>query len=220
MQQKAKTLGTDILYHPGVTPHHSHFTYAQCLETIIECSQRSYTLKDNGSLILAEELAKATNDVIQLHLHKQAFSPSLMIPWVANRRGFLMRWNDVVFGSLQILLVDRARDQLPLPFIQCERLAQNCAWCLHILEREAQLQYQYAQENAEAIQKVVDLSPSEYSVLALMTQGLSTRAIADKMHLSKRTIETHQRNIYQILDVHSQREAIQIGIHAGILHHE
>ena len=38
------------------------------------------------------------------------------------------------------------------------------------------------------------------------------------LHLSKRTIETHQRNIYQLLEVHSQREAILIGLAAGLGH--
>ncbi len=216
MRQETKVIGLDVPYHPEVSSTLTHITYAQCLETIIACSQRPYTINDDRSLALAVELAKITDDRIQLHPCRQIFSPALTIPCIAGRRGFLMRWNDVVYGSLQVLLRDQESYYLPLPFVQCERLAKDCAWCLHLLECEVQQQHKQRRKSTEVIRKVADLSACEYSVLSLMTQGLSTSAIADKLHLSKRTIETHQRNIYQKLDVHSQREAVQVGMDVGI----
>jgi DNA-binding NarL/FixJ family response regulator len=105
---------------------------------------------------------------------------------------------------------------MALPASFCERLARDCAWCLHILEKEVHLQRQKQVSSEEARKKVRALSGAQFTVLQLMVKGLSTRAIADSLHLSKRTIETHQRCIYQELDVHSQREATLIGLAAGL----
>jgi DNA-binding NarL/FixJ family response regulator len=103
-----------------------------------------------------------------------------------------------------------------MPIDQCERLANDCGWCLHVLESEKIRQFQHQQARKDAQQKVAMLSTSERQVLQLMVRGLSTRTIAEKLQVSKRTIETHQRHMYQMFDVHSQREAVLIGLTAGM----
>ncbi len=52
------------------------------------------------------------------------------------------------------------------------------------------------------------LTPREREILRLLTEGLTKRQIADKLFLSFFTIDTHVRNIYAKLHVHSRSGAI------------
>jgi DNA-binding CsgD family transcriptional regulator len=184
--------------------------------SIINCLQRFDGSEENIEEQIAAEISQATQDHIQLHFHRQSALSPVVIPYVAGRRGFLVRWGDKIYGSLQIRLIGELRDQHVLPIPLCERLAQDCAWSLHILGEEAEQQRKKQMARSDAGQKISTLSVAQYTVLEMMVKGFSTRAIADMLGLSKRTVETHQRNIYQILDVHSQREAVLIGLTAGL----
>ena len=50
------------------------------------------------------------------------------------------------------------------------------------------------------------LSEREAEVLSYMTQGLSEKEIADKIHVSVNTIKTHRKHVYQKLHVRSRSE--------------
>ncbi len=52
------------------------------------------------------------------------------------------------------------------------------------------------------------ISKREKEVLKLVAQGLTTKEIADKLFVSKRTIETHRSNILKKLDVQNTAELI------------
>ncbi len=75
--------------------------------------------------------------------------------------------------------------------------------------------------NAQIARKVLDmftglaapkndysLTEREKEILRLMTDGLTKRAIADKLFVSYFTIDTHLKNIYTKLHVHSGRGAV------------
>lgn len=53
-----------------------------------------------------------------------------------------------------------------------------------------------------------NLTDRERDVLKLMTEGLATKQIADRLELSYHTIDTHLRNIYAKLHVHNRSEAV------------
>ncbi len=52
------------------------------------------------------------------------------------------------------------------------------------------------------------LTEREQSILELMTQGLIKKEIADKLSVSYHTVDTHLRNIYTKLHVHSRTGAV------------
>jgi DNA-binding NarL/FixJ family response regulator len=52
------------------------------------------------------------------------------------------------------------------------------------------------------------LSARERTILKLLTEGLTKRQIAEKLFLAPTTIETHSKNIYSKLQVHSRSEAV------------
>ncbi|GIK37207.1 MAG: response regulator transcription factor [Anaerolineae bacterium] len=59
------------------------------------------------------------------------------------------------------------------------------------------------------------LSEREQEVLALLTQGLSNKEIAQHLYLSVRTVEGHLVNAYGKLGVHSRTEAALYAIRQG-----
>jgi NarL family two-component system response regulator LiaR len=57
-----------------------------------------------------------------------------------------------------------------------------------------------------------DLSAREREVLALMTQGLSNRAIAERLVISASTVDFHVSNILGKLGVASRTEAVAVAV--------
>jgi DNA-binding NarL/FixJ family response regulator len=51
------------------------------------------------------------------------------------------------------------------------------------------------------------LSPREKDILKLLVEGLSHKAIAERLFISPHTVRTHLKNIYEKLHVHSKSEA-------------
>lgn len=58
----------------------------------------------------------------------------------------------------------------------------------------------------------LQLTNREIDVLELLSQRLSNKEIADRLHVSSETIKRHTRNLYQKLDVHGRRDAVARGV--------
>lgn len=59
------------------------------------------------------------------------------------------------------------------------------------------------------------LSARETEVFVLFSQGRSTPYIRDVLHISKNTVDSHAKNIYRKLEVHSRQELINL-VHESI----
>ena len=62
-----------------------------------------------------------------------------------------------------------------------------------------------------------DLSEREKEILSLLVDGLSKKQIAEKIFLSHHTVDSHIRNIYAKLEVHSRSSAISKAIREKLL---
>lgn len=62
-----------------------------------------------------------------------------------------------------------------------------------------------------------ELSEREVEVLALIAGGLTNAEIAEALHVSVRTVETHRAHIHQKLDVRTRAELVRIARNAGVL---
>lgn len=60
------------------------------------------------------------------------------------------------------------------------------------------------------------LSDREREVLQLMSEGKSTKEIAQQLNLSIKTVETHRNNIMSKLDIHSVAELTKYAIREGL----
>ncbi len=61
------------------------------------------------------------------------------------------------------------------------------------------------------------LTDRELQLLQLVSQGLSNRAIAQKLSISHNTVKYHLKNILQKLNVQNRTEAVAIAIRDGLL---
>ncbi len=60
------------------------------------------------------------------------------------------------------------------------------------------------------------LSEREREVLQLMAEGHATVEVATRLHVSRKTIETHRKNIMQKLELHSIAELTKFAVREGI----
>lgn len=61
------------------------------------------------------------------------------------------------------------------------------------------------------------LSPREIEVLQLLAEGKRAGEIADRLHLSVKTVQTHRRNIMEKLDLHNLAELTKYAIQEGLI---
>ncbi len=59
------------------------------------------------------------------------------------------------------------------------------------------------------------LSNRELDIIKLAARGLTNKEIADKLHLSYRTVEGHMRDVFNKLGVGSRTEAVLFGLRKG-----
>jgi NarL family two-component system response regulator LiaR len=65
--------------------------------------------------------------------------------------------------------------------------------------------------------KAEPLTPREREVLRLLALGLSNDEIAERLFITKRTVQNHVSNIYGKLDLDSRAEAVLYAIRQGIV---
>lgn len=73
------------------------------------------------------------------------------------------------------------------------------------------------EEIAEVDCEPTDLSPREYEVLQLITKGFKTSEIAEELHVSVHTINSHRKNILKKLKLKSPAELIVYAMETGIV---
>jgi LuxR family maltose regulon positive regulatory protein len=62
-----------------------------------------------------------------------------------------------------------------------------------------------------------ELTAREQTVLGLLPTGLSAREIADELGISRDTVKTHTKRIYEKLGVSSRRSAVARGRALGLI---
>ncbi len=71
--------------------------------------------------------------------------------------------------------------------------------------------------NGDEFVKEISLSMRERDVITLVAQGLTNREIAERLFLSKHTIETHRKKIMRKLSFKSSADLIQFAIIQGMV---
>ena len=63
----------------------------------------------------------------------------------------------------------------------------------------------------------VKLTRREAEVLTLIVQGASSKQVADRLFVSKRTVDFHLANVYQKLEVSNRMQALHEAVRRGLL---
>ena len=69
-------------------------------------------------------------------------------------------------------------------------------------------------------EEVSRLTPREHQVLRLLADGLGTKAISDRLHISPKTVNTHVQRLLVKLDVHSRAEAVAVAFRTGLMNED
>jgi DNA-binding NarL/FixJ family response regulator len=72
-----------------------------------------------------------------------------------------------------------------------------------------------AEENISNIKQ--KLTRREIEILKLITEGLSNQLVADKLHISVRTVEAHKHNIMKKLEIYNTAELVKYAIKNNII---
>ena len=76
---------------------------------------------------------------------------------------------------------------------------------------------QKREEEYEARQAIESLTPREIEVLQALTEGLDSKGIAERLHISLRTERNHMASILSKLEVHSQLQALVFSVRHGVV---
>lgn len=61
------------------------------------------------------------------------------------------------------------------------------------------------------------LTPREREVLQLIARGFNNRQIAERLHISVKTVETHRGNMMRKLDVHDRAGVVKFAMDSGLI---
>jgi DNA-binding NarL/FixJ family response regulator len=81
----------------------------------------------------------------------------------------------------------------------------------------ARLMSHFASPSQELEGNSETLTERELQLLALVSEGLSNRAIAQRLSISYNTVKYHMKNILQKLGVQNRTEAVATAIRSGLL---
>jgi len=70
--------------------------------------------------------------------------------------------------------------------------------------------------------KIIDsnydsLTAREQEIMALLAEGHNVREVADRLHISQKTVENHRSNIYNKLEIHNTIELVRYAVRLGIV---
>jgi DNA-binding NarL/FixJ family response regulator len=66
-------------------------------------------------------------------------------------------------------------------------------------------------------ERIWDLSPRELQIVQLISEGLSSREVAARLHISPKTVENHRYNIYRKCDVDNVSGLIRHAFSRGLV---
>jgi len=89
------------------------------------------------------------------------------------------------------------------------QLASECGATALADRARDELQAAGARPRGEVFSGLGSLTPREYQVAQLAARGLGNREIAQRLFITRKTVEAHMRNIFRKLDVTAREELAQ-----------
>jgi DNA-binding NarL/FixJ family response regulator len=151
------------------------------------------TLRSSSGLDLIKDLRirSPATAVLVLSMHDESLYAERVLR--AGGRGYIMKQE----GGKKIL----------------EGIRQVAAGRTYVSEAvSARILDAFAGAQGESKSPVETLTDREFQVFQLIGQGLSTKEMADKLHVSAKTIEVHRVNIKEKLSLHTAAELLRFAV--------
>jgi DNA-binding NarL/FixJ family response regulator len=117
-------------------------------------------------------------------------------------------------GAVGYVLKDEALETLASAV---RAAAQGDSWLSPAVARQVvQRAVAQAAPSPSLPAELSSLTPSERQVLSLLAQGLDNAAIAERLVVTKRTVQNHVSSVYDKLGVNSRTEAMLYAIRHGL----
>ncbi len=108
------------------------------------------------------------------------------------------------------------KDEAPERLVHAVRVvARGESWLSPAVARQV-IERAVAPEDAPAEELLEPLTPRESEVLSLLAQGLDNAAIAERLVVTKRTVQNHVSTIYSKLGVSSRTQAALYALRHGL----
>lgn len=164
-------------------------------------------LPDGHGTEIIEKIRAYESNALILVISAWSTQESLFSAIKAGATGYVLKERD----DAEVLLSIRSilRGGAPIdPFIAREILKQ-----IAVLETEPQTEVETSSNDAD--QGLLTIREKE--ILGLVAQGLSNREIAEKLFVSRYTVESHIKHIYRKLSVTKRTKAVSTARSLGIL---
>ncbi len=189
----------------GQTPSADAIDYEQLVLRLCDLNEELFG--QNSSVIerISQEIAHLSRGCLSVQWHQPGASPPrsgplLPVPSVP------LQYGGRYYGEL-VSALDPEQPGMPLVSLaKAQGVANMCGWLIYSLEVAAFLANQHISS-----QEFKPLRPREREILLLMSRQYDEQAIADALHISQKTVQKHQENIYKRLGVHAAHHAILSG---------
>lgn len=172
-------------------------------ETFHETLDQIPTLKPD--LVVADISLKGGNDGIELLKNIKARHPKTMVLMLSMHDETLYALRALRAGAAGYIMKQEATEKV------LTAIRQVLKGEIYLSEQmEKKLMHQLVGGRAVRTgSPIEDLSDRELQIFSLIGQGRSTRQIAEELHLSVKTVETHRAHIKEKLNLKSATELVQ-----------
>lgn len=152
------------------------------------------SLPDSNGMELCKEIKKRSPGTCVLALSNHS-ERSIIMQMLQN-------------GASGYLLKNASADEL----LNCINEALNGQ-----ISFSAEIRQIIARPSAHELKEVPQLTRREKEILNLISDGMTTPLIAEKLNLSQLTIETHRRNLLQKFEVNNVAALIKVAVQQGLV---
>jgi len=171
---------------------------------VVAIRSRSADLVSNIPLVVRQALPEAcgfSRVVAQLGIHSRIVVP-------------LPGLDGVVLGALTVAWAESRRVYANADLPLVEELGRQLGLVMDAFRLRALLA---GGPGTDAKRKLARLSPRERQVLELVIAGLSTRAIAERLGLGARTVETHRVHVLRKLGLKGAVDVVRFAARCGLI---
>ena len=159
----------------------------------------------NPDLVLADISLKGGNDGIELLKNIKSRFPETLVLMLSMHDETLYALRALRAGAAGYIMKQEATEKV---LIAIRRVLKGDLYLSQTMEKK--LMHQLVGGRAvEKTSSIDALSDRELQVFSLVGQGRSTRQIAEELHLSVKTVETHRAHIKEKLHLESATELVQ-----------